>query len=186
MNNKLILWGEYMRRIIEIMPLIGIKWGNNAINILDSASQVKSILGEPESTFKKSYYYFNSDLRIDFNENNCVEFIEFLGGINGKLQPIIYGIKAFETDADNLYDILKKNNNGEIHDELGMGYAYSFLNISVGIFRERTPTQIKEIMDEMMKEGIDIQGNEELEEEKQKAFHWATIGIGGKGYYKEA
>ena len=61
-----------------------------------------------------------------------------------------------------------------------------FLNISVGIFRERTPTQIKEIMDEMIKEGIDIQDNEDLEEEKQKAFHWATIGIGGKGYYKEA
>ncbi|MBE6023425.1 MAG: hypothetical protein E7231_09355 [Cellulosilyticum sp.] len=174
-----------MCRIIEIMPLIGIKWGNNAINILDSSNQVKSILGEPESIFKKSYYYFNSDLRIDFDENNCVEFIEFLAGINGKLQPIIYGIKAFETDVDNLYDILKEKNNGEIYDELGKGYAYAFLNISVGIFRQNTPAQIKEMTDEMIKEGIDIQDNEDLEIEKQKAFHWATIGIGGKGYYKE-
>ena len=143
-----------MCSIIEIMPLIGVKWGNNVINILDSSGQVKSILGEPESIFEKSYYYFNSELRIDFDENNCVEFIEFLAGINGKLQPVIYGIKAFETDADNLYDILKKNNNGEIDDELGKGYAYSFLNISVGIFRQNTPPEIKEMMDEMIEQGV--------------------------------
>lgn len=45
---------------------------------------------------------------IDFNEQNRVEFIEFLAGIDGDIQPQIYGVNAFEVGADELYDILEE------------------------------------------------------------------------------
>lgn len=57
------------------------------------------------------YYYFNSELAIDYQENK-VDFIEFLGGIDGKLKPTIYGVSAFAINAAELVDILKTNNNG--------------------------------------------------------------------------
>ena len=73
------------------------------------------------------------------------------------------------------------NNNGEINDNEN-GYSYGFLNISVGIFRERTPEDVREMIEEAEEEGEELE-QEDLEYEKRKAEHWATIGIGVKGYY---
>lgn len=56
------------------------------------------------------------ELAIDYDENDSVEFIEFLGGIEGTLHPVIYGKPVFESNADELFEILKQHNNGEIDD----------------------------------------------------------------------
>ncbi len=48
----------------------------------------------------KRHYYFNNQMAIDYNENGTVAFIEFLGGIDGKIQPVIYGKCVFGTKAD--------------------------------------------------------------------------------------
>ncbi len=158
-----------MNNIVEIIPLSCIIINNKKVNLLDNKLQIEKILGNADIC-RNSYYYFDNELRIDFNEDGLVEFIEILSGIDGKLQPVIYGVKVFQEDADYIKNILEKYNNGDI-DNSENGFSYAFFNISIGVFREYTPESILN-----MKECI---SKEEFKSEMRKANHWDTIGIGG-------
>ena len=59
-----------------------------------SKDEVAGILGRAEGENGNRHFYFDSELAIDYDERNTVEFIEFLGGISGTLQPVIYGAAA--------------------------------------------------------------------------------------------
>lgn len=169
---------------IEVRPLEGIFFEQKSIKIaVDRQGNVKSQMGQPDSIYDNSYYYFDSELRVDFDENGYVEYIEFLGGIDGMLQPVIYGMKAFECQADELYHSLIMND-GDIVDNEN-GYSYTFMNISVGLYRENIPQDIEELICDMKADGIEIEGNENLELEKKMAYHWSTLGIGRKDYYSK-
>lgn len=167
---------------ISILPLVGIIWNERQVCLSDSMEKVTAVLGEPYKVDENKYFYNKNQLRIDFDVSGNVEFIEFLGGIRGQLQPEIYGVSAFGTDASALYEILKDKNDGEI-DDRERGYGYGFLNTSVGIFRPSTPDSVAEMIEEAEDEG-DPMDAEEIEYEMQKAIHWATIGIGIKDYYR--
>lgn len=171
-----------MKDRIKIIPLTGIKLGDRNIGLMDSREKVKMILGNPQSVYNRSYYYFESELRIDFDEQNFVEFIEFLGGIDGQLKPQIYGAEVFEEKADTLYAILKDKNQGEIEDSEN-GHSYCFLNISVGTYRERIPEDIQEMIEDAKEEGEPVD-TEDIAYEMRRATHWDTIGIGIKDYYR--
>lgn len=110
------------------------------------------------------------------------EFIEFLGGVDGSIKPIIYGKDAFKIQEDELYKLLEINNKGDIDDSEN-GYSYAFKNISVGIYRESTLENINDMIEEMKSNNVDIENSEELEIEKKQASYWATIGIGCRNYY---
>lgn len=166
---------------IEMIPLYGIRADGAEIRLGSSPDEVKAALGEPYGTWENSLYYCNNELRIDFAENGA-EFIEFLGGIDGELQPAIYGVPAFQTDADKLYEILAKENNGMIDDSED-GYSYGFCEISVGVYRESTPESVQEMIDDAKEDGEPLD-EDEIAEETRRASHWDTIGIGVKNYYK--
>ena len=121
-------------------------------------------------------------MRFDFDDDGKVEFIEFLGGIDGKLQSTIYGVSVFQSKADTLYNILSDENHGEI-DDSGNGYSYGFLNISVGVFRPNIPKDVEEMIVEAEEDGKPMD-KEEMEDEMKKANYWATIGIGIADYYR--
>lgn len=91
-------------------------------------------LGKGDSV-KNRCYYFNSDLAIHYAQDGTVEFIEFLGGVDGSLKPILYGVSAFEVPADALVDLLREKDCGTLIDT-EHGYSYAFPNLSVGIYRE--------------------------------------------------
>ncbi len=166
---------------IEIIPTEGITFGGTRILLGNSKAKVEAALGAPERV-KNSFYYFDNELRFDFDGDGKVEFIEFLGGIDGNLKPRIYGISAFDSLDDVLYGTLLEHNGKEIINNEN-GHGYSFCNISVGIWREMTRRDIEETLSEMKQEGIPFEEYRELENDKRKAFHWATVGIGRKGYY---
>lgn len=170
-----------MKNKIEVIPLVGIMWEGRKICFLDSKKTIVDVLGEPYSVCENKYYYWQNELRIDFDENGKVEFIEFLAGINGDIQPEIYGLSAFGADARVLYDLLKNKNNGDIDDSEN-GYSYLFLNISIGVYRPLTPDGVEEMIKEAENAGEHMDP-EEIEYEMQRATHWATIGIGVKHYY---
>ena len=162
---------------LEIRPLVGVEINGTEIKLGASEREVRAVLGEPSSKGKDSLYFCNNELRFDFN-NGGVEFIEFLGGMEGELQPEIYGVPAFQTDADKLYDILKRKNNGVI-DDSEAEYSYSFCEISVGVYREITPYDVQQ----MVADDSSVR-DEDIEEEMSRAEHWGTIGIGVPNYYK--
>ncbi|MBD5473470.1 MAG: hypothetical protein HDR20_11440 [Lachnospiraceae bacterium] len=164
---------------IQIIPLEKIVIDGKDICLGMPKADVINLLGDGELIHR--HYYYNSELAIDYDEEGKVEFIEFLGGIDGKLQPAIYGKPAFETLADDIIDILTNKNGNEINDHEN-GCSYAFLNISVGIYRPTTPKDAAEDIEEMKCDGE--YDAEYAEEEMRKASHWATIGIGVKDYYR--
>lgn len=170
-------------RNIEIIPLIGIRIDDITIDLSIPRQAVENLLGKPCGATEHSLFYFNHELRIDFDKNNKVEFIEFLAGMDGKIQPQIYGVYAFQTKADNLYNILNEKNHGSIEDSEN-GYSYGFLNISVGVFRPSIPENIQEMIEEAAEHGEPME-TDEIEYEMRKANYWSTIGIGIENYYTD-
>ena len=167
---------------IEIYPLEKIVVDGVSIYLGMDQSAVETAIGKGQLIGKR-YYYFDNDMAIDYSENKTVEFIEFLGGIDGSVHPVIYGISAFDTLADELDSLLRQKNDGEI-DDSEQGYSFAYLNISVGIYRERRPSDVMEMIEEMKADGISTEDNEDVEAEMRKADHWATIGVGVAGYYQ--
>lgn len=167
---------------ITLIPLSGIELNGITIPLSASRKEVKNVLGEPYETLENSLFYFHNELRFDFDNDGKVNYIEFLGGIDGNIQPVIYGVYAFESEADDLFHILREKNHGDISDQEN-GYSYRFLNISVGVFRPLIPEAVKDMIEEADEDGYPMD-EEEIKCELRKAAHWATIGIGIANYYR--
>jgi len=167
---------------VEIFPLEKVVIDGISIYLGMDQSAVEAAIGKGRLAGDR-YYYCDNDMAIDYSDDKTVEFIEFLGGIDGSLHPVIYGVSAFDTFADELTDLLRQKNNGEI-DDSEEGYSFAFLNISVGIYRETKPSDVMEMIEEMKADGIPTEDNEDVVAEMRKANHWDTIGVGVAGYYQ--
>jgi len=165
---------------IEIYPLEKAVLEGAEIYLGMDRAAVETAIGAGQ--FLRDRYYY-SELAISYDSNDKVEFIEFLGGIGGSLKPTIYGVSAFDTNADELLELLKQQNAGEV-DDCENGYSYAFLNISVGVYREAIPESVSEMIEEAKAFGNPMT-DDEIEYEMKRANHWATIGIGVKGYYQK-
>jgi len=127
-------------------------------------------------------YYFGSELRLDFDGQGELEFIEFLGGPDGKLRPELYGQDAFAEDAEELFASLSERNGPDI-DDSEAGYSYALRTLSIGLYREITPEDVQSMVREMSRMDLTAFSQFNLEEENRRAHHWATVGIGKRGYY---
>lgn len=165
---------------IEICPLEKIVIGSASIYLGMTQSEVESVLGKGQFIGSR-YYYFNNELALDYNGGR-LDFVEFLSGADGALRPKIYNVSVFETKADDLFDILKKQNNGPVNDS-EHGYSYQFPNISVGVYREAVPEDVNEMIEEAKSFGNPM-SDDEIEYEMKRANYWATIGCGSVGYYQ--
>lgn len=166
---------------IQIYPLNKVVFDDVSICFGMEKSAVELALGAG-TVIGNRYYYFNDEMAIDYQENK-VDFIEFLGGVDGKLKPIIYGVSAFDVNAAELVDVLKINNNGEICDDEN-GYSYQFPNISIGVYREALLDEITEMIEEAKNDGNPM-SDDEIADERKRANHWATIGCGTVEYYMQ-
>ncbi|MBE6542588.1 MAG: hypothetical protein E7672_09135 [Ruminococcaceae bacterium] len=131
---------------------------------------------------KNRCYYFNNEMSVDYGDELFVCAVEFLGGSDGKLKPIIFGVSAFETDAEELFRLLCEKNGRDAEDNEG-GYSYSFHEISVGIYREITPDDVEEMAEEMRENGILPENNPDFVNDRRRASHWAALCVGKSGYY---
>lgn len=163
-----------------MLPLQGIRWDEQEVLLGSTMEAVEAKLGQPDIV-DQSLYYFDSELRFDFSEKGRLEFIEFLGGYHGNIQPIIYGIQAFQVNADELYRILADHNTGNIMDN-EHGYSFAFPNIGIGIYRESIPGNVSDLISELEKLGINVAGNSDVKEEQLKSSHWATISLASSNY----
>lgn len=164
---------------VEIYPLDKISFDGIEVCLGMEKTAVEKAIGKGQ-TVGTRYCYYNNEMAVDYN-NNKVEFIEFLGGADGMLKPNIYGISAFEVQADVLFDVLKEQNNGAIGDR-ECGYSYQFENISVGVYREAVPKEVEEMIEEAARFGNPL-SEDEIRYEMKRASHWATVGFGIAGYY---
>lgn len=167
---------------VEIYPLDKVVIDGTSVCLGMEQAAVEASIGKGQLIGNRHYYY-NSDMAIDYIDGK-VEFIEFLGGIDGSLHPWIYGVSVFDTPAEELIKILQQKNEGEVNDS-EQGYSFAFMNISVGVYREVRPSDVAEMIEEMEADGISAENNEDVANEMRKANHWATIGIGVACYYQK-
>ena len=170
---------------IEILPLEGIVIENvGKINLDITKSDILKLLGQPSELSNKKQLFFNDyELRIDFDKNDKVEFIEFIfGPFPEKTKLSIYNIDPFQIGAEKLVEILSEKNNGEI-DDSEADLSFRFLDISVGIWRDMTEKEAEEIIHEMTAENPYEENKSWLDEDLENSKNYWTIGIGRKNYY---
>lgn len=61
-------------------------------------SKIEAVIGSGQQVGER-YYYYNGELAISYDSFGKVNFIEFLGGVDGQLEPTIFGLPVFESDA---------------------------------------------------------------------------------------
>ena len=172
---------------IEILPLNGIAIENvGKISLGQSRSDIEKLLGEPSGNSNgKKLFYEEYEFRIDLDKNGNAEFIEFIyGPFPQKTRISIYGIDPFQIGAAKLVAILTEKNNGKI-DDTEADYCFTFLNISVGVWRQITEQNVEESIAEMKADNEYEQNKDWLEEDLEKAKNFWTIGIGVKNYYDQ-
>lgn len=67
---------------IEIYPLEKVVIDGISICLGMKQSAVENAMGKGQLVGNR-YYYYNTEMVIDYNDNKVIEFIEFLGSING-------------------------------------------------------------------------------------------------------
>ena len=125
---------------VEVFPLEKITIDNKEIMLGMNIDEVQKLIGISDRGFSNCdgescrHYYFDSELGLDFDESGLLEFIEFLGGIDGNLRPYLYGVSAFETSADELLKMIMEQDD-EV-DDSEADYCYCFLNTGIGFWRQ--------------------------------------------------
>ena len=170
-----------MKRNITVLPLHGVEFDGKTVSFGQSREAVEPVLGPAQKEHRSRAYYCGGELAIDFDSADKVNFIEFLGGAQGELVPELYGLPVFETDADQVLELLKENG-GEIVDEDG-GYTVTVPTLSVGLYREITPADVEEMVRQMANMDVTHLGHVDLAAEQRRAGRWETIGIGSENYY---
>ena len=162
-----------------ILPLQGLECDGMRIAFGESQAEIGEKLGRPQ-IWGTSLYYFQNILRMDFNENAGLEYIEFLSP-DSRLRAELYGIDPFSAPADSVAALLREKNGGEMTD-IEDGYGLTFNNISVGVYRDTTPQEAEETVREAAAEGVPL-SQEEYDAELAKANRWDTVGFGVAGYF---
>ena len=172
------------KKSCKLEPLVGLEWDGASIRFGQGLAEVSALLGEPENTRGPRRYYCGGELALDFDGEDRLEFIEFLGGPEGALRPGLYGQDVFDTDADELYARLAERNGPDV-DEDEAPYGYALRRLSIGLYREVAPEDINAMLREMCNVDLTRLGGigMDMEAERRKAYRWATVGIGKKDYY---
>jgi len=169
-----------MEQKLTLLPLTGVEWQGQTIPFGISVQEADGMLGAPDQAGENRRYYFGNELRLDFDGAGKLNFIEFLGGTGGTLQPELYGAPLFRTDAEELLELLAGHGTPT---DLDGGYTVTVPEIGLGLYREITPADVDAMVEEMARMDVTTLGHVNLEEECRRANHWDTIGIGTKDYY---
>jgi hypothetical protein len=177
---------------IDIKPHLGIDVKNiGEVKLGQSQKEIESFIGLPnisetiavDNTQTNRAFYDAYELRIDYNSDNEVTFIEFIyGPFPEKTELRIYGVDPFKESAERLIELLTIYNAGKI-DESEAPHSYAFEKISVGIWRQSVPSDIQELIEEKKGDNTYEIDKAWVNEELEKSKHFWTIGIGRKGYY---
>ena len=172
---------------INLIPHNGVEIQNaGKISFGQTPDMVEKILGAP--SFKRLYETYSYDvydgMKICFDADKRVEFIECNYPYFGKTRTLIYGADFFSLLADEAIELLEKRNNGRIAYEslIKPKKSLYFLEIDVAIWRDFDETDAAEIRRGIVagEYGTDTQS---YENDARLAHYFKSVGIGKKGYF---
>ena len=170
---------------IILNPLKGIELENGkVVEFGESKVELFNIIGWPSSIDDYRLFYDELELRVDLDDAENIEFIEFTyGPYPEKIEIELYVINPFKEESLNLIELLDSNNNGEI-DITEEPYCYLFKESSIGVFRDACEEDVDEMITEMKEMGAYLEHEDWILQDKEKAKYFWMIGLGKKNYYK--
>lgn len=165
---------------IELYPKEKVTFDGRALSFGMSREDAEVLLGTGVPVGDR-VYYFQNEVAVSYGVNG-VEFVEFLGGLDGCLKLSVYGASVFETEAEALVALLREKN-GAAKERTENGFGYTFYGLGVGLYREAIPEDVEEMIREAASFGNPM-SDEEIAYEMAKANRFATIGIAAPEYYK--
>ena len=159
-----------------VIPKRGVETDGQLLRLGSTREEVTALFGEPDSV-QGIAYYFDAELALDFGKDGTLRYIECRSGTNA----VIYGTDVFGTGADKLHGILAAENGTDI-DEPEEGHSYTFNEIRVSLWRETSPQDVEEMIEEAENDGEPMT-EDDIEDERQRAAHFDTIGVFAPGYY---
>ena len=166
--------------MIVLFPLTGMEFQGSSLRFGDTRAKVEGLLGPAGHVHGSRCYYLGGELALDFDGAGKLNFIEFLGGAGGALQPELYGVPLFRTDGEALLELLAGHGTPT---HLDGGYTVTVPEISLGLYREITPADVEAMVEEMARIDVTNLSHVDLEAERQRSRRWDTVGIGTKDYY---
>lgn len=168
---------------IFLIPLEGAIVNNAKILFQLPKEEIVNLIGEPNEIIDNQYFYNDLDFRLDFDDNNQLEFMECQGPYSETSDFKLYDINPFALSDDELIQLLNEKNNGEV-DDFEAPNSYSFMEVSVGIWRASSPSDIEDTIAEMKKNNEYNNSEAIMLQELEKSRHFWSIGIGRENYYK--
>lgn len=168
---------------ITLRPLEGITAGDKEIDFGQTKNDIIDLLGNPDHVEENRLFYDKLDVRFDLDENGLLEFIECQGPYPENSEFNIYGIDPFKLQDNELLDLLTNRNNGET-DDFEAPHCYSFLEISVGVWRASVPADIESTIAELKEEGTYEEAKEMMDLDLEKSKYFWTVAVGKTDYYK--
>lgn len=129
---------------IELFPLEKAVVDGHNIPLGADKSTVEEILGAGEEVNNRAYY-FDSNFCVEYDAAKKVSFIEVTcDNPKSTVTTTIYGEDVMKNGADRILQILTEKNHGRVADK--NGYSYIFYKLSVGIYRELTPDDYRDLI----------------------------------------
>ena len=168
-----------MKELITFIPHQGIEWRKRELFLEGEETE---LLKMPVNYEKhgNSYYYFSRDLRVDVDENHKIEFIEFSGNRFGMMRALLCDKFVLEDDVEDVLHHLEKYSPIE---EKENGHLYVLTALDAALWRERTEADVEAFIADMKADGIETEGNPDVESEWKLAKQFSTVSIGKKGYF---
>lgn len=182
------------KRKIELIPLAGADVeGVGKIYFGKALDEVEAIMGEPEDkkydkeNNKEVLYYLDMSVSLQFDNEKKLEYIEVSIDplFNETIQPVIYTIDPFSMGYNELVDLLKEKNQGEVNS-VDPEHEYEFVDISVSVWRESTLDEVEDSVQELKYEQNYLDEKQDLyKKDADKAKYISSIGIGTTNYFRK-
>lgn len=170
-----------MKNEIIIKPGFGVEWIQGNITLGAQRNGWNPLQLQVE-TIGNSLYFSNGDIRVDFDEKDAVEFIEIRGGRDSSFCPVFHKMPLFEMEVTEVLKLLEAGYAVEVREN---GHSYVVPELELALWRERTEADVEGFIEDMKKEGIAVEGNPDVEQERNMAHYFEAVSIGRKGYFAE-
>jgi len=150
-----------------VNPLVGV----NEILLGSDRGSVVKIIGAPESVEGRTEYYDEARFQITYTRKGYVEFIEIYADEPDLIEVEIFGVSAFQTNKEELRQIVETFGNCSISEDDEYPHVYLFESLSLSFWSDSDPNDFSE------------EEVEQYSDDFRASHFFKSVGIGTKGYY---
>lgn len=166
---------------LELLVHKGIKINGEHILLGMNINDIK--LNEPMKKSRNSYYLYDNCLQIGM-ENGLIYDITCCIGEASMLRPIFAGKSLYNIEAEAVIELLSKElKENPVITEIG--HSYTWKRADVSCWRQITPEEAQEVLEESKEDGDYEEMKEDIEKDILRAKVFDTITIGIEGSYED-